>query len=93
VATCGGIGGLLNSQVKLTWNASPSPWTVGYEVRRGTSSGNYTWSDMTTALSYNTDSLPSGNTYYFTVRATTGQWRSPGAPQVSKQIVFLVGCS
>jgi len=86
VASCG----LLRASVKLDWVASGSAWTDGYEVRWGTSPGVYASSATTTLLTYTTPALALG-TYYFTVRATSGQWRSANAAEVSKVIVSLAG--
>jgi hypothetical protein len=87
VATC---GTLLAASVTLTWSASASPWTVGYEVRQGTSPGNYTSSATTAALTYTATLTLGLGTYYFTVRTTTGAWRSTGAAEVSKTLVNIL---
>jgi len=86
VADCG----LLRASVKLTWVASASTWTDGYEVRWGTSPGIYGSSATTTSRTYTTPALALG-TYYFTVRATTVLWRSANAAEVSKLIVSVSG--
>lgn len=99
-AACGGgIGGLLATQVRLTWAAParPSLAPVVYEVlRRTTSTGAYTWSDTTTDLSYTTQQLSGslgGITYYFAVRAKLGDvWLSSPFGPVSRTI-GLLGCS
>ena len=87
VATCGPP---LSPSVILTWSASASPWTVGYEVRQGNSTGNYTSSFPTTALTYSTPAGLALGTYYFTVRATTGAWRSAGATEVSRTVINIL---
>lgn len=86
VATC---NGLLSTAIDLNWTATTTPWADGYEVRRGTSSGNYTTSTLVTGTSYTTPSLSAG-TYYFVVRATKGAWRSPNSNQVQKRITSLL---
>ena len=98
-ASCGGgIGGLLATEVRLTWTASPtaSLGPVLYEVQWGTSSGSYTSSRTTTALSYDTGQLSGstlGTTYYFAVRSTFGAlWLSSNSNEVTKRI-SLLGCS
>lgn len=85
VANC-----LLTTTVKLDWSASASPWTTGYEIGRGTASGVYTWGPVVTGLTYTTPALALG-THYFTVRATSGPWRSTNAAEVSRLIVNVLG--
>jgi hypothetical protein len=98
-AACGGgIGGLLARQVRLTWTASATAvlGPVLYEVQWGTSSGSYTSSGTTTALSFDTGQLSGstlGTTYYFAVRSTFGDlWLSSNSNQVTRTI-SLLGCS
>lgn len=99
-AACGGLGGLLDTQVRLAWSASAtaSLGPVLYEVRWGTSPGSYTWTYMTAAdeLSYDTPALSGslfGTTYYFVVRTAAGTvWRSANSNQRTRSITLL-GCS
>ena len=87
-ATC---GVLLDASVDLSWNASTTPWVDGYEVRWGTSSGNYTVSHSVAGnqLTYTTPGLSLG-TYYFSVRAKRSNWRSAHSNEVSKSIVSIL---
>ena len=88
VAKC---GLLLDPTVDLTWTASTTPWVDGYEVRWGTSPGNYTVSHSVPAnqLSYSTPALGLG-TYYFVVRAKRSNWRSPNSNQQSKSVTSVL---
>ncbi len=85
--------GLLSASIRLDWDPSGSPWTVGYEVRRGTATGVYTTDVIVTptALTYTTPALGTG-TYYFVVRATTGDnWRSGVTNEANRLIVSVLG--
>jgi fibronectin type 3 domain-containing protein len=60
-----------NTQVALTWQAVAG--ATGYVVKRGTSSGIYTTTNVTgNIVSYTSTSLANGTTYYFVVVATNG---------------------
>jgi hypothetical protein len=59
-------------------------------VRWGTTSGAPTASATVSGLSYTTDPLPLG-TYYFTVTATRGAWRSAPTPEVSRTVISVLG--
>jgi hypothetical protein len=85
----GSCGDLLAS-VRVTWAATTSTWADGYEIHWGTSPGVYTSGATTTTLTYTTPALSLG-TYYFVVRATKGEWRSPLSNEVSKSIVSTLG--
>lgn len=89
IATCGGVLGLASRTVRLTWDASPTPWKDGYEVLSGAAAGSYTPIATTTALTYDATGLSVG-THHFTVRATKANWRSLGAADVHKKISLLV---
>jgi hypothetical protein len=84
--------------VRLTWTASAtaSLGPVVYEVQWGTSSGSYSSSGTTTALSYDTGQLSGstlGTVYFFAVRSTFGDlWLSSNSNQVTRTI-GLLGCS
>lgn len=59
----------------LTWDANPEPDIQGYKVFYGTASRNYTTNiDVGNVTSYTVTGLPSGQTYYFAIKAmdTTG---------------------
>jgi hypothetical protein len=88
-ATCGGILGLGSRTVRLTWSASVTPWTDGYEVRIGPSSGTYTSTFPNATSPYDAGPLSPG-TYHFTVRSTSGDWRSSNAGDVSKTITLVI---
>jgi hypothetical protein len=98
-AACyGGVGGLLTTQVRLTWTASAtaSLGPVVYEVQWGTSLASITPGGTTTALSYDTGALAGslfGTTYYFAVRSRFGDlWLSSNSNSVQKSI-GLASCS
>ena len=63
---------LLAGSVSFTWNASPSPSAVGYNIYYGGASGQYT-NHLTVAGSSTTNAvvcgLPAGVTYYFAANA------------------------
>ena len=82
---------LLDASVDLSWNASATPWVDGYEVRWGTSPGNYSVSHSVAAnqLTFTTPGLGLG-TYYFAVRAKRSNWRSAHSNQVSKAVVSIL---
>jgi hypothetical protein len=84
-------GLLLDPTVDLSWTASTTPWVDGYEVRWGTSSGNYTVSQSVAAnqTTYSTPALGLG-TYFFAVRAKRGNWRSGNSNEVSKSVVSVL---
>jgi predicted phage tail protein len=70
-----------NAQVySAVWDANTDPYTVGYRVFGGTSSGVYSWSvDAGNQTSATLPALPPGATYYFVVRAynSAGQLGAP----------------
>jgi fibronectin type 3 domain-containing protein len=85
----GGAGRLQASQsVVLTWNPSPTPGLIGYNVYFGTQSGVYFDSIMfTNVTSVTIPGLEDGQTYYFVVTAVDGSYsESP----VSNEAVYNV---
>ena len=65
-----GDGGSGLHTVSLTWNTSTSSNIVGYNVYRGTTSGNYALlKSMNSNTSYLDASVQSGQTYYYAVTA------------------------
>jgi hypothetical protein len=81
-------GACLLGSVTLSWNATPSTWADGYEIRWSkTNGGPYTTGSTTSVL---TTKVVTGlsllTTYYFVVRAYDGNWRSPNSNQLT------VGC-
>jgi fibronectin type 3 domain-containing protein len=85
----GGAGRLQASQsVVLTWNPSPSPGLIGYNVFFGTQSGVYFDSILiTNETSVTIPGLEDGQTYYFAVTAVDGSYsESP----VSNEAVYTV---
>lgn len=81
--------GCLLGTVTLTWNASPTTWAEGYEVRWSTSNGGpYTSGPLTTTLTTKAVSgLSILTTYYFVVRAYRGAWFSTNSNQHSATCV------
>lgn len=78
----------LTASIVVSWTASASTWADGYEVLGslvpggpyttvGTVSGVSTTSHTVTGLAFAT-------TYYYVVKATKGNWRSPATSQVSR---------
>lgn len=61
-----------------------------YEIRWGTAPGVFTSTMTATGLTYTTPAISLG-TYYFSVRATKGQWRSTDSNEVAKSIVSVLG--
>jgi hypothetical protein len=82
--------GLLTASVKLDWVASPTPWVTQYEVRWGTNASAPSQSQIVTGRTFTTPGLSLG-TWYFTVRAAKGGWRSPTSNQPSKLVVSVLG--
>lgn len=78
-------GGCLLGTVTLTWNASPTTWAEGYQVRWSTSNGGpYNLGPLTTALTTRAvTGLSALTTYYFVVRAYRGAWFSANSNQHS----------
>src|SRR5215469_3949838 len=65
-----GSGGSDQHTVSLNWNASMSRNVVGYNIYRGTTSGNYALlKSMNSNTSYLDASVQSGQTYYYVVTA------------------------
>ena len=75
--------GCLLGTVTLTWEASPSEWATGYEVRWSTTNGGpYNLGPLTTTLlTQQVTGLSALTTYYFVVRATRGAWFSVNSNQ------------
>lgn len=75
--------GCLLGTVTLTWEASPSEWATGYEVRWSTTNGGpYNRGPLTTTLlTQQVTGLSALTTYYFVVRATRGAWFSVNSNQ------------
>jgi hypothetical protein len=66
----------VTAQIALTWTASGSPGTVGYNVYRSTVSGNgYNRINTTlnTTTAYNDQSVADGVMYYYVTTAVDGQ--------------------
>ncbi len=79
---------LSSASIRVDWTATPSAWADGYDVQRSTSSGG-TYSTVGTVsgvgtTTYLNSSLPFSTTYYYKVRATKGNWRSPFTVVVSE---------
>jgi fibronectin type 3 domain-containing protein len=63
-------GGSSPHTVSLIWNTSTSSNVVGYNIYRGTTSGNYALlKSMNSNTSYLDASVQSGQTYYYVVTA------------------------
>ena len=66
----------VTAQVALSWVASPSPGTVGYNIYRSlTSGGQYTKinSTLDPNTTYNDQAVQDGTTYYYVTTAVNGQ--------------------
>jgi hypothetical protein len=87
-ATC--VSPLLSAQVRLDWTASASPWVTQYEVQWGTTAGSPTNTSPTLITGVTTTMTMGGGTWYFTVRATKGSWRSASSNEVSKSITSIL---
>lgn len=83
-------GLLLQASVKVDWSASATPWVTQYEVRYGTNPSSPTQSALVSGLTYTSPALGLG-TWYFTVRAAQGSWRSATSNQVSRTVVSVIG--
>lgn len=84
---------LLSNKIEARWTASTSTW-AGYEVRWGTSAGNYPNSSGTLAAGTTayTITVGGGGTYYVVVRAVQGtNWKSGFSNQDSVRFTFLLG--
>ena len=84
-----------NGTVNLSWNAVTG--ATGYKVKRGTSSGNYSWTmDVGNVTSYQVTGLTNGQTYYFVASAynTSGEGANSNeqsaTPQFNGQAVTFV---
>ena len=78
-----------NSQVRLTWAASPQ--AASYTLRRGTASGGPYTTVATNIglLSYTDTSLTNDTTYYYVVRAVNPTGQSPDSAEVSVTPILL----
>ena len=66
----------VTAQIALTWTASQSPGTVGYNIYRSmTSGGPYTKvnSSLDSNTSYNDQAIQDGYTYYYVTTAVDNQ--------------------
>jgi hypothetical protein len=66
----GGGGGSGTHSVSLAWHASTSANVVGYNVYRGTTSGNYgLLNSMNSTTRYTDTTVQNGQTYFYVVTA------------------------
>ena len=71
----------VTAQVALSWTASQSPGTAGYNIYRSlTSGGPYTKinSTLDTNTAYNDQAVQDGYTYYYVTTAVNGQGLESG---------------
>jgi hypothetical protein len=80
----------LAASLNADWVASSTPWVTQYEVRWGTNPASPTGSSVVSGLSFTTPALGLG-TWYVTVRAAKGAWRSPPSNQPSRLIISVLG--
>lgn len=78
----------ITDRIVVSWTASSSSWASGYEIQRSTTSGGpYTVVGTVsgvTSTSFTDAPLAFSTTYYYRVRATKHQWRSPSTAQVQR---------
>lgn len=76
-------------EIWINWTQSPTVWADGYEVLRSTSSGCcYTTIATINSLAtttYRDQTVVSGVSYYYVVRATHLSWRSPSSAEATGQ--------
>jgi fibronectin type 3 domain-containing protein len=71
----------VTAQIALSWTASQSPGTAGYNIYRSTVHGGpYTKanSSVDPNTSYNDQAVQDGHTYYYVTTAVDGQGRESG---------------
>lgn len=78
---------LATRTVRISWTATASTWSDGYEVLRATVNGGPysavgTVSGQAT-VTYDDSSVASSTTYYYVVKATKLLWRSANSNQAS----------
>jgi hypothetical protein len=80
------LGG--HDSIVVSWTATASAWADGYEVRRSlTTGGPYTVVGTTSGVgtvTYTDGSVAFSTTYFYVVRATKVNWRSPNTAEVSR---------
>jgi hypothetical protein len=80
------VSGPQSTSLDITWNASGSAFTTGYDLlRAGTPGGPYVLvqSFGSGTLSYTDPGLTPATTYYYVVRATAGNWTSVDSTEAS----------
>ncbi len=81
-----GVGAPQSTSLDVTWNASGSAFTTGYDLlRAGAPGGPYVLvqSFGSGTLGYTDPGLTPATTYYYVVRATAGNWTSVDSAEAS----------
>ena len=78
----------VTASIVVSWTATTSTWADGYEVLGSlVPGGPYTSVGTVSGVnttSYTVTGLAFATTYYYVVKATKGNWRSPATSQVSR---------
>jgi hypothetical protein len=85
LTAAGACEGFLDSRIRLSWSATPSPFADGYEIYRSEISGGpyqrvgFVTSRVSTSFIDHDTSL--GETYFYVVRSTSGKRSGPPSGQ------------